>query len=98
MSHLSTPLPVPALTIPGALPELQPPPATEPAASLDLDLDDQFDFDAPTSTAPPEPAPPAPKEEVDEGPALTSDLQPFSLADLGLSDDEIVALGLGPST
>ncbi len=73
-----------------------PPAPTGKVRELDLDLDDQFDFDTPAA-APPTPSPAASKEEeVDEGPLSTSELQPFSLADLGLSDEEIAALGLGP--
>ena len=48
---------------------------------------------APSAT--PEPAVEPSAEASDEGPLLTSDLKPFSLTDLGLSDDEIDELGLG---
>jgi tetratricopeptide (TPR) repeat protein len=34
---------------------------------------------------------------AEDEPLITSDLKPFSLADLGLSDEEIAALGLGPT-
>jgi tetratricopeptide (TPR) repeat protein/uncharacterized protein YjiS (DUF1127 family) len=40
------------------------------------------------------PAAPTPKSEADEGLPGTGELQPFSLTDLGLSDEEIASLGL----
>src|SRR6266498_485792 len=59
-----------------------PPPASYPLRDLDLVTED---FDRPS------PAPAA--EPASDEPAMT----PFSLSDLGLTDEEIAALGLSPS-
>ena len=59
----------------------------EPRATYPRDLDLVADeFDVPVGAAAPAPEPPASDEP---------DMTPFSLADLGLSDEEIAALGLG---
>ena len=68
-----------------AQPEMSAP--SEPRASYPRDLDlVSDDFDVPVGGAAPQPEPPASDEP---------DMTPFSLADLGLSDEEIAALGLG---
>jgi tetratricopeptide (TPR) repeat protein len=50
---------------------------------------------APAPTAPTLPATPAPEIDNLEDAVAAGQVQPFSLADLGLSEDEIAALGLG---
>ncbi|HWQ12034.1 MAG TPA: tetratricopeptide repeat protein [Roseiflexaceae bacterium] len=64
--------------------EPAPAPAAEEQAIVDLGLEDL------------EPAAPAPAStgELEEPASGTGELQPFSLADLGLSDEEIADLGL----
>ncbi|HEU4324879.1 MAG TPA: tetratricopeptide repeat protein [Roseiflexaceae bacterium] len=61
-------------------PEPTPPAATAPAAQ---------------QPAAQQPAAPAAPEEVEETALLATELKPFSLSDLGLSDEEVAALGLG---
>jgi len=56
--------------------------------------DDQIDLSAPPLDTTPAEAPQTSAEPVEESTLLTSDLKPFSLTDLGLSDDEISELGL----
>jgi hypothetical protein len=77
----------------------------EPAAAetplinpIDLETtpadDDQIDLSTPSLDTTPAETPQASAEIVEESTLLTSDLKPFSLTDLGLSDDEISELGL----
>jgi len=54
---------------------------------------DEFDVEAPTSPTPNAP-PQSNLASGDEEGLLVSDIKPFSLTDLGLSDEEIQALGL----
>ena len=76
----------------------------EPAApeapahdQVELDItsavDDQIDLHPPLDTTSTEAAQ-ASADTAEESSLLTSDLKPFSLTDLGLSDDEISELGL----
>src|SRR5262249_30712296 len=66
----------------------------EPAAELGEQPDS---LTRPLDAIPSQPAQPS-AEAPEEGALLTSDLKPFSLTDLGLSDDEISALGLDTSS
>jgi uncharacterized protein YjiS (DUF1127 family) len=67
----------------------------------DISLRDDIDERAlasasePSAAAPPEPAKPAPEIENLEDALASGQVQPFSFADLGLSDEEIAALGMG---
>ncbi|HEU5097658.1 MAG TPA: lamin tail domain-containing protein [Roseiflexaceae bacterium] len=69
----------------------------EPAGTQASEPNEPAAAEADQLTLPSEAAPsqeaPAGAEPADEAALLTSDLQPFSLTDLGLSDDEISALG-----
>ena len=59
-----------------------------PAAQID-----EFEVESPASTTPNPPSQSSAASGDEEG-LLVSDIKPFSLTDLGLSDDEIEALGL----
>jgi len=54
---------------------------------------DEFDVEAPASSTPKAPAQSGQPSSDEEG-LLVSDIKPFSLTDLGLSEEEIEALGL----
>ena len=85
---------------PAAAPEaLEAPPSDHTAAPDEAPAESPA-LETPVAQLPPEPTPPEPVAEEaapEETPQFVSDLKPFSLADLGLTEEEIAALGLGPS-
>lgn len=70
------------------------PPSTDDVVPFSADfLLSDLDDDIPAPQVPSEPAASTPSAEEES--SLIGGIQPFSLSDLGLSDDEISALGLG---
>jgi uncharacterized protein YjiS (DUF1127 family) len=69
---------------------------TEPESSAEPGSTYALDDLEPVASEPVtlEPAPKPPATESDEGLPSTGDLQPFSLTDLGLTEEEIIELGL----
>jgi uncharacterized protein YjiS (DUF1127 family) len=84
--------PEPAASVEPVAPVEPPVPEPSPGRGAIYTLDDLEPVE-PVAFEP-EPTTPAAKVESDEGLPGTGDLQPFSLTDLGLSDDEIASLGL----
>jgi tetratricopeptide (TPR) repeat protein len=68
-------------------------PAHDPIELETPAVDDTTELPTPTDTTPTEATRPS-ADTAEESTLLTSDLKPFSLTDLGLSDDEISELGL----